>query len=514
MRIKSDIQIKVGAILSYVQMGISILVTLLYTPLMINVLGKSEYGLYNTVASTISLLSILNLGFNSSYIKFYSLYKKNDELEKIKKLNGLFLVIFIIIGIIAFVCGFFITFNLDLVFKDGLSVEEYLLAKKLMIILTINLTISFPMSVFSNIISAHERFVVLKSISILKTITTPILSVPLLLLGYGSYGIVLVTLIISLLTDIIYVLYCLIKLKIRFIFKQYDKNIIKELVVFTSFIAINLLVDQINWNVDKIILGRYRGTDAVAIYSVGYTLFTFFQLFTGSMSSLFTPKVHRIVNETSGKEQKILLTDLFTKVARVQFLIAGLIITGLIFFGMNFICDYWAGSDYYESYYVMLLLCIPAIIPMTQNIGIEIQRAQNRHKFRSVAYLIMAVLNVVLSINLCKKYGPIGSAIGTAISLLIGPGLIINIYYQKRCNISIISYWNNIFRLCLGLIIPCIVGFFIYKYSDLSNIWTFIICIFVYSITYCLSMWFIAMNEYEKKLVKTPIYRLFNKNNN
>ena len=70
-------QLKLGSALSYMQMGLNILIGLIYTPIMLRMLGKGEYGLYQTVASTISMLSVLNLGFNSSYIRYYSKYKSN-----------------------------------------------------------------------------------------------------------------------------------------------------------------------------------------------------------------------------------------------------------------------------------------------------------------------------------------------------------------------------------------------------------------------------------------------------
>ena len=75
-------QIKVGVILSYTQMAIQIMVGLIYTPIMLKLLGQSEYGLYNTVASTISTLGILSLGFGSSYIRYYAKYKKIMKFPK------------------------------------------------------------------------------------------------------------------------------------------------------------------------------------------------------------------------------------------------------------------------------------------------------------------------------------------------------------------------------------------------------------------------------------------------
>ena len=72
-------QLKLGAILSYLQTVVHVLVGLIYTPVMIRLLGRSEFGLYNTVSSTISMLSILSLGFNSGYIRYYARYKKEEN---------------------------------------------------------------------------------------------------------------------------------------------------------------------------------------------------------------------------------------------------------------------------------------------------------------------------------------------------------------------------------------------------------------------------------------------------
>ena len=66
--ISSSTQMKAGAILSYVQIFLSVLTGLLYTPVMLRLMGQNEYGLYGTVNSTIALLGLLDLGFTISYI--------------------------------------------------------------------------------------------------------------------------------------------------------------------------------------------------------------------------------------------------------------------------------------------------------------------------------------------------------------------------------------------------------------------------------------------------------------
>ena len=453
--------------------------------------------------SAVSLLSLLSLGFNASYIRYYVKYQKENKIESVYKLNGLFMIIFSIIGVVALVCGLFLSFNLTYVFDEGLTAQEYETAKILMIMLSCNLAWTFPASVFTSIISAHERFIFLKLLGIGKTILSPLIHIPVLLLGYGSIGMVMTTVLVTLVIDFIYLFFVLKKLKQKFIFKDFEKGIFKSLFVYTSFIAINMIVDQVNSNLGKFLLGRYQGTTAVAVYSVGYLLYSYFAMFSTSISGVFTPSVHRIINETKADEelQKQQLTDIFTKVGRVQFLIIGLVATGVVFFGKVFI-KFWAGVGYEDSYYVSLLLILPAMIPLIQNIGIEIQRAQNKHQFRSVAYFCMAIVNLVSSIFLCQIYGAIGAAIGTAVSLLLANGVTMNIYYHKRCNINVLFFWKNIIRIFIGFIIPICVGVIVMTCVEMTSIWKMFLWILIYVVVYVISIWFFSMNKNEKNVVK------------
>lgn len=496
-------QIRAGAVLSYVQMFFSVVISLVYTPVMLRLLGQSEYGLYNTAASTVSMLSMLNLGFSSGYIRYYAQYKKRGDVDAIYKLNGLFLIIFSIIGIIAFACGFYLTYHLEAVFQQGLTESEYVTAKTLLMLLTIDLAISFPMSVFSSIINAHERFVFVKSIGILNTVIGPLVTLPLLLMGYKSIGMVLVTVVVSLISYGINAVYVFSKLKQKIRFGKTEQHLMYGLFQYTIFIAINIFVNQINLNVDKLLLARFRGTTAVAIYSVGYMLQHYYQLFSVSISDLFTPKIHLIYNDLalSVQEKKKQIDTLFIQVGRIQFALLALIMTGLVFFGETFIL-YWAGAGYEEAYYVALLLIIPLTIPLIQNTGIEIQRAQNKHKFRAVAYSIMAIVNLIVSIPLCISYGPVGSAIGTAFSFVIANGFIMNLYYYKKMDINIPGFWKSILSMCKGIILPVVAGVLMRIFIKIDSPIILILLIVLYSLIFFVSFWLLSLTGDEKDLFK------------
>ena len=94
-----------GVILSYIAQTIQILSGIIYTPIMLRLLGQSEYGLYQLVFSVVSYMSLLSFGFSGSYIRFYSRMKAKGDENGIGKLNGMFMTIFIFISAICILCG-------------------------------------------------------------------------------------------------------------------------------------------------------------------------------------------------------------------------------------------------------------------------------------------------------------------------------------------------------------------------------------------------------------------------
>ncbi|EOD00108.1 lipopolysaccharide biosynthesis protein [Caldisalinibacter kiritimatiensis] len=500
-------QLKAGAALSYISMALGYIISIIYTPIMLRLLGQSEYGLYNLVVSVVSYLGLLNFGFGSAYIRYYSRYKVRNERENIAKINGMFLIIFSILGFIAVLAGMALVFNTNLVFGSQLTTQELSVAKILMTIMVINIGFSFPNVVFNSYITANEQFVFQKLLQMIKVIANPFLVLPVLLLGYGSIGMVVITTVLNISIEIANAIFCFRKLNMEFSFRQFDFSLMKEMTIFSSFVFMNMIIDQINWNVDKFILGRFHGTVFVALYGLAAQLNTYYISLSTAISSLFIPRVNKIVASFDDNHE---LTLLFTRVGRVQFIVLSVIWTGLIFFGQPFI-NMWAGPNYSESYLITLFLILPVTIPLIQNIGIEIQRAKNTHQFRSWVYFFIAIANVIITIPLSKKYAGIGAAMGTALSLIIGNIFIMNWYYHKKVGLDMIYFWKQIISFVPSLILPILVGVLVHIYIDLYNIKLFLLYGFVYVLIFSVSMWFLGMNQYEKDLIRRPIIKLIKK---
>lgn len=150
-------QLKAGVILSYLSMAVNYVIGIVYTPIMLRLLGQSEYGLYNLVSSVVSYLSLFTFGLDSAYVRFYSRYKVEDNEHDIAKLNGMFLIVFSILGIVALVAGVFLVANTRTILGENLTSSEQHTANILMTILGANLVLQVSAGV-PRYTTANERY--------------------------------------------------------------------------------------------------------------------------------------------------------------------------------------------------------------------------------------------------------------------------------------------------------------------------------------------------------------------
>ena len=238
-------QLKAGAVLNYVIIALNTIVGLSYTPYMLRCLGQNEYGLYSLVASVIAYLTLLDLGFGNAIIRYTAKFRAVGDKERQWRMFGMFLIIYSIIGTIALGCGMCLYFNVDSLFDKTMSLEELAQAQTMMLLLSINLAITFPLSIFGSIITAHENFIFQRVITILRIVISTGVLILVLALGYKAVALVVVQTIFNIVTLVINYVYCKKRLKIRIILGKFDWPFIKEISRFSFWIFLNAIMDRI-----------------------------------------------------------------------------------------------------------------------------------------------------------------------------------------------------------------------------------------------------------------------------
>ena len=79
----------------------------------------------------------------------------------------MFMVLYSVIGIVAFVVGMILYANVDAMFGKTMTDLELSRARIMMLILAFNLAVTFPFSIYNSIITAYEDFIFQKAVKFL-----------------------------------------------------------------------------------------------------------------------------------------------------------------------------------------------------------------------------------------------------------------------------------------------------------------------------------------------------------
>lgn len=498
-------QLKAGAILNYVVLGLNALIGLAYTPYMLRMMGQSEYGIYSLAASIIAYLSILDLGFGNAVIRYTAKFRAEGKVDEQYSMFGMFTILYSVIAVITLIAGVILYLNVENLFGTKFSMIELQRTKVIILLMVFNLAVTFPLSIYGAIITAYEDFVFLRVVQIIRILLNTIVMICLLSLGYKAIAMVVVQTIFNVATLLLNVFYCKKKIRIKVKFTHTNWPFLKEVAIYSFWIFLNVIMDRIYWSTGQFVLGAVSGTIAISVFAVSIQLESFYMMFSGGISSVFLPRVTAMVTKNANEKE---VSDLFIKVGRIQYIILAFVLSGFIVFGRQFI-NFWAGMAYNDAYYITLLFFIPLTVPLIQNLGIIILQARNQMKFRSMVYFYIALGSLALQIPLGKYYGGIGCAVAIAFALTIGQIIIMNIYYYRKQALDTILFSKEILKMTIIPAVLVILSEMILHRVQITSILSLVVGILAYTVIYMPLFWKFSMNQYERNLLLQPVLKIF-----
>lgn len=431
-------QRRIGVVLGYVNIVVKNLVNLVYTPMLLSFVGQADYGVYQTSNSFVFSLSLLSFGFSQAYVRFYT--QKKARGEDVGRLNGVYLVLYSVVSVAALLLGFAFALSSDTLFSASFTTDEVRLATIVMSVMAGSIAVTLFNSVFDAYILAHEQFRFQQSRQMLTTLATPFGAYVLLCLGLGVVGVAVAQLVVNVTLLALNASFCLRKLKMRFDVHHFDIELFRSIAIFSAWIFTNQICNLINQNVPNVLLGAFTSASTVAVFAVSVQIRSVFTSISTTMSNVFTPKINQIVAESNDNKE---LTNLMTRVGRYQMVLFCWVYGGFAVLGQFFVRE-WAGPGFSDAYWLVLTMAAPLAISLTQNTGIEIQRAKNRHRARSAAYLLMALVNLFVTAGLADSIGYWAPAVGYVAYVLLGCGVFMNWYYHRHIGLNMIHFWRRV----------------------------------------------------------------------
>ncbi|WP_426350438.1 oligosaccharide flippase family protein [Alloiococcus sp. CFN-8] len=503
-KIDSTKQIRYGAIMSYIAIFFNIATGLIYTPWMVQQIGQSEYGLYSLAVTLISFFTI-DFGLGEAVSRFLSKYNAENNEKKKKDFLGITFKIYIFIDIFIFIFLLAIIIFADVIYAE-LTSMELMKFRIVFCIAALYSVASFPFMPLNGILISNERFSFQKLADLMNKIITVITMVIVLLLGYKLYSLVIVNAISGIITIVLKLIYIYKNNLIEINFKIKDNELLKEILNFSVWTAVIAIAQRFILNITPTVLGALAGSIQISLFSVAMTIEGYIWTFANALNGLFLPKVTKM---TVKNDNSVEIENLMIKVGRIQLFLVGLLIVGFLTMGKEFMA-LWMGENFLDSYYVAVLLIMPCIITLTQQIGNTALVALNEMKFRALGHIATAVISFVLSTLFSQKYGAIGSSLAIFLGNIIGQVIGMNIVYYKILRINLVRFFKEChLKMIIPLTVTICIGLLLqYLFPSVSLI-SFTIKVLAISIIYLVLMWNFALNKYEKGLFGDLFNKIF-----
>ena len=496
---------KKGVVLSYIQVVLSIVINIAYVPILLKMLGKSEYGLYQLVGSLFSYISIFESCMSSATLRNYCDALGNKDGIKANEVLYASIKIFRVLSFCLFFLGGLVILGFRQLYQVSLSSSEIQEGTFILFLLLVNMLVTLLGSVYNTMIIGNKRFLFFKGSTIITQILQPFLVV---LLVYKMPYACMVTMAFTFINTLnTAVRYQYTKKYITTINKcdSIDESVIKSIISLSVTVLFASVADQIFWKTDQLILGKIFNTTLVAIYSVGSQIYMIYLQFGMQVANVFYPRISALYAETNGRKK---VSDLFVRVGRITLFILLLILSGFIIFGKEFL-QLWVGDGYEEAYYVGIVVMIPFTVDLSQNLGLPYLKIVEKYSYRAKMYFFSAILNIFTTILFVYYCGIIGAAISTGISMAITSGLLMNIYYHRNTDLDIIYYWKSNIPIIIAAILLTVISLICKGISHIlfNRISMFCLGVLIYSMAYFITMYTLVMNEDEKNIIHSFIHR-------
>lgn len=494
-----------GVLISYAYTFAQVAVNLVYVPLLLSTIGRTEYGLYQTVGAIMSYIVSINSVLSAGVSRYYSMYKAEGDERMMESTLAIAKRLYWGISAVAVAVVLLIIPLMRWGYASSYTASQLDECSVMLIILAVNLVVTFNNTVNIAAINANERFVFLKGTQLLTLVAQPVL---ILLLGRIFPNAVTITLVIlgmNVLCSLIQRVFTQRFLGTRYTFHGWDRKLLKGLLGFSATIVLVTVADQLFWNSGKLIIGYFAGAGLVAVYGVGSQIYNAYLSAGMAISGVFFQRVSELVHL---RHDMRAVSELFARVGRVSFAALFLILGGFLVLGRDFVF-LWAGLEYSDAFWVGVLVMVPMTVDLIQNLGLTILQVLNKYSFRGFAYIVVSALNIVVSIFVIPRWGIVGAAASSGACMFLCNGPVMNWFYKSRAGLDIGLFWREVARCGFPLVLVAAVMMGVRSMIHIDILgWHELIAIgLAYLALYLISYWLVGSNEWERATIKALFIR-------
>jgi O-antigen/teichoic acid export membrane protein len=400
-------------------------------PFILHRLGPVAYGVWVLAISVVSYLGLLDLGMQSSVLRFVSKgHTKGDHLGASEAISA---ALWVRLQISAL--ALLLSTGLAVVFPHLFKVPQELAndARKAILIIGLTTAVTMSIGVVGGVLSALNRYDLQNYLLLVQTVIRVTGVVFVLRTGHGIVAIALCELAAAVVGNLLMVwvarrLYPELRVQV----KKPKRETLRQIWSYSTYAFLTTIAVQLVYQTDNLVVGAFVSASAVTVYAIANNLCRYSTQMVSSMGGTFVPAASTY--EAAGDTESLL--KLYKNGTRATIMISLPILITLIVRGPSFI-GLWMGPEYaHSSGIVLIILCISLFFAYANRTAGAIAFGVEKHKTTAIWAIGEGVANLALSILLVRWYGIYGVAIGTTIPSLFVQAILWPRYISKLVGLS------------------------------------------------------------------------------
>lgn len=484
---------------------VNLVIAFFMSPFIVHGLGNTYYGIWVIMMQLTGYLGILELGVNSSIVKYVAEYQGSGKTDELNQTVSAAISIYAIVGLVSFAISCIIAVIFPYMFE--LTEASIISTRAVVLITGVTVAQGFIFNTFYGILMGIQRYDVFNKIGVIFALVRNFLIIVFLMSGHGIVALAVIHLVTSIASNVVVVYYC--KKQIPVLKITWFKNAGSTYRMIFNYSSQSFFIrvsQKIVFQTDSFIIGYFVSLSAVTFYSIPGTLIEYMRRLVIAMTEIFVP----VTSELDSKGEYDRIRRLLILGTRISLVIGMPICIVYIFMGERFI-TLWMGEEYAKNgINVLIILTIAQIFSLSHITSREILFGMAKLRICAYAYGAEAGANIILSLILVRLLGIEGVAIGTAIPHIVVVLFVFPVLISKAIGIRVRSYLNDAF---LPAVLPSIIfagGCYVSdRYWPAGHLYTYFLTIALLLPLFLVPAWFTCLELEERMRCRYAIRKAY-----
>jgi len=473
---------------------VGLLVTFFLSPLIVNHLGASAYGVWTLLGTLTAYLGLLDLGIRSAVTRYVARYEGEGDHGPAIQIVSAALAIFVATA----GCALVASVVLGLVAPSVFNIPaEYRVSAVIVAALAGASTgVALVNGAFGGVIVGLQRFDLTCEVDVATALVRAALVLGVITYGGGLVELAVVQFVASV-AGALFTLWLALRilpgLRLR---PTWSRSHLRLIVSYGGYAFVAQLASSAIDRAGVIVIGAFLPMTAVTVFAIASGLIDYARALVGGIRTTLAPRASAL----EGRGQRDALRALALQGARYCTLLALPIAATFALRGSSFI-GLWMGAEYGgPSGAVLAILAVRLVFLGATGAAANVMLGASRERPVARIFVVEAVVNVTAMLLLVQPFGLLGVAWGTAVPTVVAALLVWPWLLRESFGVGVWRYLGSSWGLPVAAQLPFIAAtWLVERLWPASSLLVFLGQVAMLVPLALLGLWYVGLSAAERR---------------